>query len=543
MGISKKLVFGILAISCCSLFAVGGLINYRAAANNKSIVAAILGTVQKQQEGSAQSLDQGFAGVEKNLTEANAKTLAIMVELYKNSYQTLVKAVASQIFPMIEGFDFDGAGAVIKALLGQAPAIKWVQLQTKEKPAAADLFKFGEKQSDGANFLLFEHQVKNDFAFLKIEMQVSMAEMVALAEVKGILDQINTNNQALSVSLKKSSHENLALAQEKAKADSEQMNSHLVQQILLVVSLALAVTSVILTVFVRRWVITPINDTISGLRENSELVSEHAQAMSTSSTVVADSASQQAAALEESSASLEEISSMTHLSAENSDEANRLMGQVNDVVNQSNTLMTDLVRAMDEIFKASSETAKINQTIDSIAFQTNLLALNAAVEAARAGEAGAGFAVVADEVRSLAQRAAQSSKSSEELISKTLIKVKNGAELSKTFSDTFSTMAALIGKAVQLIDEIAKASREQSLGLTQLSTTVSHQDHLVQQNAAEAAHSQETAQNLSGQALMLDEMIGQLSTLVGGGMAPPQHPDQPPNLNSLPQPRPGQLLT
>ena len=294
MGISRKLVLGILMISCCSLLAVGSLIYYRAASNNNDIVEAILATVQKQQENSAQALDQGFSGVDWSLAEANAKTMAIMVDLYKNSYQTLARAVSNQIFPMIEGFDFDGAGGVIKTLLAQAPAIKWVQLQTKEEAAASDLFKFGEKQAEGADFLLFEHQVKNDFAFLKLEMQVSMAEMAALAEVKGILDQISTDNQALSAGLKKSFQENLVLAQAKAETDSEDMNARLLQQILLVVILALLVTSGILTVFVRRWIITPINCTISGLRENSELVSEHAHAMSASSAVVADAASQQA---------------------------------------------------------------------------------------------------------------------------------------------------------------------------------------------------------------------------------------------------------
>ena len=483
-------------------------------------------TVQKQQKDSAQALDQGFSGVEKTLAEANTKTLEIMVDLYKNSYQTLAKAVSNQIFPMIEGFDFDGASTVIKTLLSQAPAIKWIQLQTKEKPADADLLKFGEKQAEGTDSLLFEHQIKNDFAFLKIEMQVSMSEMAALAKVKGILDQINTNNQTLSASLKQSSQENLAQAQDKAKTDSGRMNSRLLQQILLVVFLALAVTCAILTVFVRLWVITPINSTISGLRENSELVSGHAQAMSASCIVVADAANNQAASLEETSASLEEISSMTHLNAENSGEANKLMTEINAVVSQSNALMTDLVKSMDEIFKASSETAKINQTIDGIAFQTNLLALNAAVEAARAGEAGAGFAVVADEVRSLASRAAQSSKNSEELIATTLVKVKTGAELSKNFSATFSGMTELIAKAVQLIQEIANASAEQSKGLSQLNTAVAEQDQLVQQNAAEASTSQETAQDLSNQAHMLDKMIGQLSSLVGGGMTPqPQQGD------------------
>lgn len=525
MGISRKLVLGILGISCCSLLAVGGLINYRAESNNKAIVGAILDTFQKQQGDSTQALEEGFSDIEVTLEEANEKTLAIMVDLYKGSYQTLAKAIASQIFPMIEGFDFDGARTVIKVLLDQAPAIKWVQLQTKEAaPSATDLLTFGEKPAAGVGFLQFEHQVKNDFAFLKIEMQVSMSEMAALAEVKGILDQINTNNQALSASLKKSSQANLVQAQGKAKIDSERMNSHLLQQILLVVFLALAATCVILAVFVRRWVITPINNTISGLRENSELVAEHAQSMSASSTIVANSASQQSAALEESSASLEEISSMTRLNADNSDEANKLMTKINDVVRQSTTLMTGLIKAMDEIYTASAETAKINQTIDEISFQTNLLALNAAVEAARAGEAGAGFAVVAEEVRNLALRAAQSSKSSEDLISKTIVKVKNGAELSKNFSVTFSGMTELIAKAVQLIQEIANAAKEQSVGLSQLNVAISHQDQLVQQNAAEASTSQETAYNLSQQSLLLDEMIGELRSLVGGGVT--LHPQQ-----------------
>ena len=365
MGISKKLIIGILVISCCSLFLVGGLIDHQATSNNKDIVKAVLGTVQRQQADSA-------------------------------------------------------------------PAIKWVQLQTKETAAATDLLGFGEKEAAGTNFLMFEHQIKNDFAFLKIEMQVSLAEMAALNEVKGLLDQINANNQTLSATLKKSSQDNLSLAQEKAQTDSGRMSSHLRQQILLVVFMALAITSGILMLFVRRWVIVPINSTIAGLRQNSELVSGHAQAMSESSMVVSDSAQHHAATLQETSAFLEEISSMTHLNAENSGEASNLMAQIHEIVAKSNALMTDLVKAMDEIFKASCETAKINQTIDGIAFQTNLLALNAAVEA------GAGFAVVADEVRSLALRAAQSAKNSEDLIGKTLLKVKNGAELSKNFSSTFS---------------------------------------------------------------------------------------------------------
>ncbi len=64
--------------------------------------------------------------------------------------------------------------------------------------------------------------------------------------------------------------------------------------------------------------------------------------------------------------------------------------------------------------KTLNETAgsltEIVALIQGIASQINLLALNAAIESARAGEAGRGFAVVATEVKTLANRAAASTR-------------------------------------------------------------------------------------------------------------------------------------
>ena len=82
--------------------------------------------------------------------------------------------------------------------------------------------------------------------------------------------------------------------------------------------------------------------------------------------------------------------------------------------------MKKLIAAMDEIRKNSGEIGEIIRVIEDIAFQTNLLALNAAVEAARAGDAGRGFAVVAEEIRSLAGKSAEASKSTAELIEKSV---------------------------------------------------------------------------------------------------------------------------
>jgi hypothetical protein len=516
MDISKKLLIGVLAIIIISLLAVSGLINSKASSNNKTMVESTLQTVQEEQERSAKVLSKGFADVEAALTSADEKTMSIMVDLYKNSYQTLIEATSNQIFPMIEGFDFDSAKEVVQKLIDSAPAVKWVQFETAESATEGDIYELGEK-ADG-NTLMFDHKIKTEFAFLEINMQVSMSEMEALNEVRSLMAKINTDNQNLSAVIGENAKKTLASAKEKARSHSEQLGSQMLIQIVIMVIVSLAVTSVILVLFIRKLIINPINVTISGLLENSERVAGHAGSMSASSMTISDAAHQQAASLEETSSSLEEISSMTTQNAENSEEANRLMKAVSEIVSKSDTLMKQLVISMEEITNASGQTSQINKTIDEIAFQTNLLALNAAVEAARAGEAGAGFAVVAEEVRSLAMRAAEAAKNSETLIEQTLSAVQEGSHLSQNVSETFSGMIEQITKAVNIVNEIATASGEQSKGISQLNIAVADQDKLVQQNASEASSFDETASDLESQVGLLDDMIGELSNMVGGNI-------------------------
>ena len=150
--------------------------------------------------------------------------------------------------------------------------------------------------------------------------------------------------------------------------------------------------------------------------------------------------------------------------AENANDADNLMKESNRIVGLANESMRELTSSMTDISQAGEETFKIIKTIDEIAFQTNLLALNAAVEAARAGEAGAGFAVVADEVRSLAIRAAEAAKNTEQLIRKTVDSVKSGSQIVMKTAEAFSELETNAAKGGELVSGIADSSKEQSLG-------------------------------------------------------------------------------
>jgi methyl-accepting chemotaxis protein len=285
----------------------------------------------------------------------------------------------------------------------------------------------------------------------------------------------------------------------------------------------LALISVILgigaSIIITRSIAKPLRRAIKGLDEAAGQVASASGQVSVASQQLAEGASEQAAAIEETSSSLEEIASMTKQSADNSEQANRLMVETTETVSLACQAMDKLNASMGEISRASVETSKIIKTIDEIAFQTNLLALNAAVEAARAGEAGAGFAVVADEVRNLAMRAAEAAKNTAYLIEDTVKRVEEGSELVASTDERFRELSTSVSKSGELISEISAASQEQSLGIGQLNTSVSQMDKVVQQNAGNAEETASASEEMFAQAEHMKGFVEELSSLVGGSGA------------------------
>ena len=168
-------------------------------------------------------------------------------------------------------------------------------------------------------------------------------------------------------------------------------------------------------------------------------------------------------AINEMSATVRDVARSTNDAAELSQQLNAntaqgraevestigLIRELSDQAEQTASIIADLKRESDSI-------SSVLDVIRGIADQTNLLALNAAIEAARAGEHGRGFAVVASEVRTLAQKTQESTGNIQSMIAN----LQGGADrAARSMQETLvkaQSGSSNIGRAGELLAEIAE---------------------------------------------------------------------------------------
>ncbi len=250
-----------------------------------------------------------------------------------------------------------------------------------------------------------------------------------------------------------------------------------------------------------------LNHLMAGINEAGEHIAAGSKQLSDSSHALSEGSTEQASALEQITASMTGIASQTRQNADNAGEANRLADHSRRAAEEGNTRMGEMVSAMGEINESSQSIFKIIKVIDEIAFQTNLLALNAAVEAARAGKHGKGFAVVAEEVRSLAARSAQAAKETADMIESSVVKARKGSEIADKTALALGTIMSEVTKAANLVGEIAEASNKQALAIDEVNRGVVEIDKVTQRNAAISEQTAAAAEELSGNASRLRNML------------------------------------
>ncbi|HET8869987.1 MAG TPA: methyl-accepting chemotaxis protein [Aquabacterium sp.] len=233
-------------------------------------------------------------------------------------------------------------------------------------------------------------------------------------------------------------------------------------------------------------VIGDVNTASDALSAASEQVSSTAQSIS-------QGAGEQAASVEEISATVEQASSSIAQNTENAKLTEVMSSKAAKEAVEGGQAVKETVQAM----KIIADKIGI---VDDIAYQTNLLALNAAIEAARAGEHGKGFAVVAEEVRKLAERSQEAAQEIGEV-------AKSSVSLAERAGTLLEAIVPSISKTSDLVQEIASASEEQSSGIGQINTAMTQLSQLTQANSSASEELAATAEEMSGQAEQLQELM------------------------------------
>lgn len=269
-----------------------------------------------------------------------------------------------------------------------------------------------------------------------------------------------------------------------------------------------------------------LNEVLGEINTAADQVAAGAGQVSNGNQAISQGAAEQASSIEELSASITQIAEQTEQNAKNSNKSNEMAMEVKTAAVTGNGQMKNMLVSMDEINESSRNISRIIKVIDDIAFQTNILALNAAVEAARAGVHGKGFAVVAEEVRNLAARSANAAKETTELIEGSIKKVGVGTNIAQDTADALNKIVEGVEKTVVLGKEIAVASVEQAEGIAQVNQGIEQMSRVVQTNSATAQEGAAASEELSGQASVLKDKIGQFKLKSTSGIIKLQDQDE-----------------
>ena len=254
-------------------------------------------------------------------------------------------------------------------------------------------------------------------------------------------------------------------------------------------------------------ILNSLTDIMGNINTGSTQVLSGSNQIAEGSQALADGTIQQSASIQQISDTITEVSEQIARTAQNASEAGDLSAQTQECVNKQDEEMQNMVAAMEDISKTSEEIEKIIKTIEDISFQTNILALNAAVEAARAGDAGKGFAVVADEVRNLANKSAEASASTAQLINASIEAVSKGSRIASETAESMKQVKEMSQQAASLIAEIATASSEQNESIHQITTGIEQISRVIQTNSATAEQTAAACEELTGQSKLLQDEI------------------------------------
>ncbi len=252
---------------------------------------------------------------------------------------------------------------------------------------------------------------------------------------------------------------------------------------------------------------TALAHTVGEVRERADHIAGAAHQTARSNIVVEQRSNEQARHLQQTSSAMEALAVTVQNNADGAGMACDLVGRASESAQRGHDIARSALATMDALRGSSRTIAEITCLIDAIAFQTNILALNAAVEAARAGQHGKGFAVVASEVGTLSHKTSDAARQIATLIKTSVQNMDESAAMVDRTVNAMDEIRLSVEQASRLVTDISEASREQAIGIAQVSRAVAELDALTLETVRQVT---EAAQATRSQ----EEQAGGLATLI-----------------------------
>jgi methyl-accepting chemotaxis protein len=323
----------------------------------------------------------------------------------------------------------------------------------------------------------------------------------------------------------------------------------------IVSSTLLLILNIVIVIAVARLISGPFQEAKSKLFESSASLGSGALELKRSSETLSEAAEWQSTAIRESLKSITAIQAMLKKNLEAVAHTKEIGIGLSVKASEGTQSMQKMAHSMGEIKGSNQQLHQLTEIINKVSektklinhivFKTQLLSFNASIEAARAGEHGRGFSVVAQEVGKLAQMSGNASKEIEDLIlnsqyqvdsviERVTNRISDGEKVADEALKKFAEIAENLKEIATEIDNIAKASHEQFLGVSQTTKGIEEMN-LVSTSFTESTREVLGLANLSRvNAELIHEVAQGLDSLISGEKKESVSPGSDDTIGTLP---------